>query len=1792
MANQFTSNTLSGIYSDDYDPTDNYHQILFNNGRALQARELTQLQTLIYAELARFGKNIFKEGALINSGGMAINANYEYIKVSATNSGGAFSDIPVGTVFRNPNTNVSARVLEVSARSDTQVLDTLYVQYINSGGDVITQTPTRFGDGEILYDQTGGGYVITTEVPNATGQGTKFTLGEGSFFVLGRFVQSNEQSIIIEPYSSVANAVVGFKVIQEVISVNDTSTLYDNSNGVVNTSSPGADRYRIRLELTTQNQVSTDDTFVFIARIENSNIVEAIEESDAYNKIEEFIALRTSEESGNYVVNPFVVNIEDNNSLDSNLELIVSPGIAYINGYRVEKSSSTKLNIPRPQETETVENDIIPVVYGNYFLTNNNRGLPALDYSEANIYDNVGATGSIIGTARIRAVEKDGINHRIYVFDVSLTGSLRDAKSIGTSSSNYFDIVRETAGAKLYGTLDNDLLFPTSRPRPESFADIILTKQVHQNSLTANGSGVITLPTLPAGQAYTDTSLWIVSTANAPATPHTVQTPTNSGRDVQISGLSSGSDYAVLAYVQKTATRKAKTLTSDITTLSKQVDGETGQIFYEFAMPDVYEIDSARSNNSSGFNVLPSLTFDDGQRDNYYAKSKLLFNQADSAPENLYVNFQYFARGAGGDFYDATSYGNLPVAYRDIPSHVLKDGTKINLRNYLDFRSDETSFSTGFDLPRNGANITADVNYYLPRADKLLMTQEGEIQLLLGQQAGIPQYKTTPDNALELYKIRLNANTLDKDDLQVTPVEHKRYTMADIAQLEAKIDDLQEYTTLSILELEQKLKPALDSDGIERVESGSQVDDFSDQTGADTKNEDYAASIDPESKLIRPMIDEDNIRLIMDNTLSNNVMKKGDNVYLRHDSAEWAYQSLASRSIKINPFGLVDNVGTIKLSPTSDEWKESVQNAEKAIAGSGKLDRKQAFLWNNWSWNWFGRNIEDVDLSNFGELQAQKNLTGLRKRSLIDFRENYSSTTSSIGPRIGNGKFISRVAPSDTLREVVGKRFIDLALIPWIRARKIYFHAKGLKPNTKFTPFFDGKKVVEWCRQESTFVNYSDRDDDNGNKYTHQAITQHPSGFTELISDENGEIIGSFFVPNVTPTNYLKRVNTNSKQKDEGFRFRSGIREFKLLDIDTNDWAAAGSKAFTYYAVQGALWNNWKNMITTRPSEYWQPVGASNKFPQAYTSKEIQNYLNQVRTAQVNIVDPKLAGKYGPSAAPLSVAALNGLDANGQMSQVLSDYVDVDQNQYASNIVSTVSSPQNPLAQTFYVDNQFGVVLTSLQLFFRTKDSGNLPVSIHLRPVVNGRPSNNDIVPGSYVYLTPAQVSTVENSPTLSTIQETPTRFTFDEPVYLKPWVHYAIVITSQSTEYELYSAKTQEPVFGSTSRMVTTQPAPGSLYLPQNGVFWVETKDQDIMYRLNRAKFDIGGGSVILKNANLPPKLLNENPIQTYSGTRKIYVHHKCHGLEPGDLAFVDSAENIAGINANSWINGSHVVDSADIHGFTFTYDAAAPVASSSVIGGGEKVLSRKNSIFNVINPYIETIVPNNTSIDVSGKFTEGKNISSTRITAGERWSQDEEYSRITLKQNVEFDTPKAIYNFAAQELNLGAGVASSYVKIDLKSSNDYVSPVVDLQRASLSLIGFCQDNPEITPHINGVDETQPSGGTTGSKHITSPVLLDQDAVGIEAKASVNIPKDAEIDFYFRTAGGDENIYDKSWELQEMEYTIPKDNNLTLREATWLPGGRNGALKPFNQAQVKMVMRGADRNATIRNLKLRYLAT
>ena len=46
-------------YYDDFDPTKNFHRILFKPGSAVQARELTQSQTILQDQISKFGLGIY-----------------------------------------------------------------------------------------------------------------------------------------------------------------------------------------------------------------------------------------------------------------------------------------------------------------------------------------------------------------------------------------------------------------------------------------------------------------------------------------------------------------------------------------------------------------------------------------------------------------------------------------------------------------------------------------------------------------------------------------------------------------------------------------------------------------------------------------------------------------------------------------------------------------------------------------------------------------------------------------------------------------------------------------------------------------------------------------------------------------------------------------------------------------------------------------------------------------------------------------------------------------------------------------------------------------------------------------------------------------------------------------------------------------------------------------------------------------------------------------------------------------------------------------------------------------------------------------------------------------------------------------------------------------------------------------------------------------------------------------------------------------------------------------------------
>ena len=52
-------------YYDDFDETKDFHRVLFRPDFAVQARELTQLQSILQNQIEKHGRHFFKEGTVV-----------------------------------------------------------------------------------------------------------------------------------------------------------------------------------------------------------------------------------------------------------------------------------------------------------------------------------------------------------------------------------------------------------------------------------------------------------------------------------------------------------------------------------------------------------------------------------------------------------------------------------------------------------------------------------------------------------------------------------------------------------------------------------------------------------------------------------------------------------------------------------------------------------------------------------------------------------------------------------------------------------------------------------------------------------------------------------------------------------------------------------------------------------------------------------------------------------------------------------------------------------------------------------------------------------------------------------------------------------------------------------------------------------------------------------------------------------------------------------------------------------------------------------------------------------------------------------------------------------------------------------------------------------------------------------------------------------------------------------------------------------------------------------------------
>ena len=180
----------------------------------------------------------------------------------------------------------------------------------------------------------------------------------------------------------------------------------------------------------------------------------------------------------------------------------------------------------------------------------------------------------------------------------------------------------------------------------------------------------------------------------------------------------------------------------------------------------------------------------------------------------------------------------------------------------------------------------------------------------------------------------------------------------------------------------------------------------------------------------------------------------------------------------------------------------------------------------------------------------------------------------------------------------------------------------------------------------------------------------------------------------------------------------------------------------------------------------------------------------------------------------------------------------------------------DPLAQTFFVDDQDGVFITAVDIFLQAKDP-NIPLLFEIREVNLGTPTSK-VVPFSQVSIDPNTINTSDEATVSTTI-------VLPSPVFLNGQTEYALVLLSHSTEYKVWTSRFGEADVRSTSTesgqiLVTEQPLLGSLFKSQNATVWTPSQYEDLKFNLYAARFS-PAGNFTFYNPNLPEDVAKIEP-------------------------------------------------------------------------------------------------------------------------------------------------------------------------------------------------------------------------------------------------------------------------------------------------------------------------------------------
>ena len=559
--------------------------------------------------------------------------------------------------------------------------------------------------------------------------------------------------------------------------------------------------------------------------------------------------------------------------------------------------------------------------------------------------------------------------------------------------------------------------------------------------------------------------------------------------------------------------------------------------------------------------------------------------------------------------------------------------------------------------------------------------------------------------------------------------------------------------------------------------------------------------------------------------------------------------------------------------------------------------------------------------------------------------------------RTGSQQTVNEVINTESL----GNRVMNREIIHFMRSRNIKFTAKRLKPFTRMYSFFDAvdinrfivPKLIEINMTSGVFqtgetvvgVMQSALDTEESSSAGSASITfrtcvaNHKYGsFNEPsdVFDSNPYDRTSSIATAYTESSTLLNVDTDTLAAEDQSQFSGYIQQGMILRGQTSGAEAVVSRLALVTDRVGTVIGSYRVPDSSNTANPTFETGRSNfKLSSSSTNSNISGSVSS--SAEEIFYSQGDLDNTQEVTLSLRNASVDTIDFDPQ-TRVLAgetDQTSIVQNINAVRIPPPPPPPRppdpprrpdpprprrgDPLAQTFFVDDETGVYISRLELFFQSKDN-NLPVTLQIRETRLGTPSEV-IVPFSEVVLEPSQVAVSEDG-------TVPTSFVFPSPVYLNPQTEYAITVLSDVTSYNVWISRVGESDVTTQATeagqiLVTEQPLLGSLFKSQNARVWTPSQYEDLKFVAYRCNFT-SNGLVQFFNPNLPTDLekITKNGISV-----------KSRSMNVGLGTTISNSGNTAG---NNLISGTDLIQiGSDFKGTVVGLAGSATGAMSLVNPG-----------------------------------------------------------------------------------------------------------------------------------------------------------------------------------------------------------------------------------------------------------------